>query len=949
MSLPHSTITPITDTNPSAVPSLWNVRYTEIDENFQDIDVRQEALETDVANARGDKPTLADKVTDIVSSVTSLDARTGALELDSAIAVSEAVKLDWLYRNMRFATELWTPNWTLLDDIEITVTEAVAGSQRVEVSDKSDLVEGEEYVIFDNNAVESVVVGTILTGAEAFEATVPLSNTFTNATLKRSSFTIENGTGTAEDGDMYFCGPLNLGSDDIDKALIIRRDDNDTELKLYYQDDTHTTWTEAHWEWRRTVEGQTGVIEVEYRVPSRDNMNLKLVAVAGTITSQVVIYHMVGVHADTALKGNHHPPEKPVNDEPGDGVQNINEVPTLSIAGYNSVVSSNQSGLQVQITTTQSDYASPAYDSEEVVPGGTSHSVPAGKLAVSTTYYWRMRVKDADGAWSDWSDETSFQTAQSFAYMATPLNQGPVDGAVDVPEQPTLSSTVGVLVNYQAKSLNDGSSNLWLQSGTTSTEYYYTGQDIGVQPTEVEASGSALTTGTLGSLAAGEWAWGNNDDLGYETIYVHLASGDPDGLSADTITCTPMHEASEWQIRNTAGTYDEPEYSSGEVADLTAHIVPPGKLQEGETDYYYRVRHKGTYVGWLDWSAETKFTTKEVFANIIGIALVHEGGGGGTWQRVDKDGSNKTTNEAFFNNHPVWGGIVDVEIASQKMVKIPKFYFKKDAAPTGSDQAGKTCWWISDMPADGFVVYPAFLDEGTEIDCFYVGKYENYEASSSPLMFGSDINKAPKTSLSLADTEAAIQQRNVSAGTEGFHLLTIYELAAIQLLFLIEKGTPDVVSAIAPGNLYSHSVAMTGATSAIYRGISELWGNVWHAIKGIRCTGDDYMEILKPGGTMNEFVSTNIKCMQNNGYTVSILESQGQDFDFNYLFMPASIGAAFSTGTLADCYNYINGSSYLFLAHGGNSSTGNDQGGIFALLFDATSVADYTGSRMAKY
>ncbi|MCD6408459.1 hypothetical protein J7L87_05355, partial [bacterium] len=30
----------------------------------------------------------------------------------------------------------------------------------------------------------------------------------------------------------------------------------------------------------------------------------------------------------------------------------------------------------------------------------------------NTTYYWRMRYQDGNGAWSDWSDETSFTTKE---------------------------------------------------------------------------------------------------------------------------------------------------------------------------------------------------------------------------------------------------------------------------------------------------------------------------------------------------------------------------------------------------------------------------------------------------------------------------------------------------------------------------------------------------------
>ena len=40
MALPHVPITPIPNTEPAAVPDLWNTRYQEIDENFKELDKR---------------------------------------------------------------------------------------------------------------------------------------------------------------------------------------------------------------------------------------------------------------------------------------------------------------------------------------------------------------------------------------------------------------------------------------------------------------------------------------------------------------------------------------------------------------------------------------------------------------------------------------------------------------------------------------------------------------------------------------------------------------------------------------------------------------------------------------------------------------------------------------------------------------------------------------------
>jgi len=55
MALPHNTITPIPDNEPDAVPSLWNTRYVEIDENFRNHEGRLGATEAEVWAARGDK------------------------------------------------------------------------------------------------------------------------------------------------------------------------------------------------------------------------------------------------------------------------------------------------------------------------------------------------------------------------------------------------------------------------------------------------------------------------------------------------------------------------------------------------------------------------------------------------------------------------------------------------------------------------------------------------------------------------------------------------------------------------------------------------------------------------------------------------------------------------------------------------------------------------------
>lgn len=81
----------------------------------------------------------------------------------------------------------------------------------------------------------------------------------------------------------------------------------------------------------------------------------------------------------------------------------------------------------------------------------------------------------------------------------------------------------------------------WTASGSGTNEYYLrtsggSNPAIGGSPGGVYINGSLATSGTVGTLAAGRWAYGDNDALGYSTIYVRLSDGtDPDSKAADYV------------------------------------------------------------------------------------------------------------------------------------------------------------------------------------------------------------------------------------------------------------------------------------------------------------------------------------------------------------------------------------------------------------------------------
>jgi hypothetical protein len=107
----------------------------------------------------------------------------------------------------------------------------------------------------------------------------------------------------------------------------------------------------------------------------------------------------------------------------------------------------------------------------------------------------------------------------------------------------TIADDIGFTVERVTTLALTGLGYKWTASGSGTNEYYLealAGGDPGVsEPAGLTESGTAMSVGTMGSLAAGEWDWGDNDALGYSTVYVRTADGvDPDTLGGAVIQTT---------------------------------------------------------------------------------------------------------------------------------------------------------------------------------------------------------------------------------------------------------------------------------------------------------------------------------------------------------------------------------------------------------------------------
>lgn len=102
----------------------------------------------------------------------------------------------------------------------------------------------------------------------------------------------------------------------------------------------------------------------------------------------------------------------PTNVSPASGDTGIGETPVLVGSAYLSLYGVTMAAAQWQVSTV-ADFSTTVVDTEAA---GTSvnFTVPAGVLTVSTTFFWRVRYKDADNVFSAFSTGTSFTTAAAF-------------------------------------------------------------------------------------------------------------------------------------------------------------------------------------------------------------------------------------------------------------------------------------------------------------------------------------------------------------------------------------------------------------------------------------------------------------------------------------------------------------------------------------------------------
>ena len=366
----------------------------------------------------------------------------------------------------------------------------------------------------------------------------------------------------------------------------------------------------------------------------------------------VLLLSMVGPHLALA-----DPFGKPVNFAPVDGAAGIG--PTFPFSFTNTPDTDNVTSddaiyaTEWQWRTTSGNYALPLYDTGILVGASTTATYPAGVFAYNHTYYWRVRVQNNIGQWSDWSAETSFTTINNLP-PSQPENFSPNNNATAVSRNPVLAASAFRDPNRDRSELVLGQQDEHAASQWEVAANGATGKDVdGSYTAPVFDSGEVTASDELTSfyidlghqLAAstkyyfhvrhkdsyGNWsAW--SDETYFTTGTTVSNFSQPVNMSpfAGAIDISPDHQlqsspfhaeggrthlASQWQMaaagatgKNGDGSYQQPIFSSSiDGVNLTSISMPAGVPSLGET-YYWHVRYQDNLGAWSAWSDETSFT-----------------------------------------------------------------------------------------------------------------------------------------------------------------------------------------------------------------------------------------------------------------------------------------------------------------------------------------------------
>ena len=298
-----------------------------------------------------------------------------------------------------------------------------------------------------------------------------------------------------------------------------------------------------------------------------------------------------------------------------------------------------------------------------------------------------------------------------------------------------------------------------------------------------------------------------------------------------------------------------------------------------------------------------------------------------TWRRIDHNSEPITFSSTYIDNYPLYSNMVDSTIDGCDMARVPKFYFLYQSNNTSNK------WFISPyrfkIGTNVAKVHPAFVYNGTPVECVYMSKYECCIDPEDSTKFSSMYDKDFACELTLTQAKEKIENRNVN-GVTGFEVMNIFHMASLQMLFLFDKASPDSQKLCGDGQ--SKAKTKTGKSNAVWRNFHELWGNGPSVLDGIM--NKTWVLYLWEDSGNKTLVNTNEPVVSSTG---GGFFATMDDYAANRgLFIPKVTQSSEATSIIPD--KFWSKSGNMIATHGG-SWTSKEGAGLFNLGLDNTESA----------
>jgi hypothetical protein len=279
------------------------------------------------------------------------------------------------------------------------------------------------------------------------------------------------------------------------------------------------------------------------------------------------------------------------------------------------------------------------------------------------------------------------------------------------------------------------------------------------------------------------------------------------------------------------------------------------------------------------------------------------------------------------------------------MVEIPKFYYKYEWTGTAHH------WSIAIAPAAGYVVHPAFIKAGVEVDYRYTNAY-------TPRDNGTKLISASGIYPTANITRAGFRTKAAANGT-GWSLKTYNVMNAINLLYLVEYADFNAQEAIGYGRTYMTGgswadgsyYALAGLSNVngnntanvwvsatayannymSYRGIEHWYGHLFEWIDGVNINERQWYVNDDPATFADDVFSGNYVSIGTAGSTDGYISNFVQT---DKGFLPNEV-AGNDTTFVGDYYTQNTGARVLLV--GGNATNSGSAGPWYLLASNAAS------------